>query len=88
MFPYVPRVNEEIHLETTDEIVGGLARVTSVIPMVSGGRIVHSFTVAEVPGYFRCSRIALIQEKSRQEFGQNRAYSKHNPRSAKNKEDR
>ena len=78
----IPKVDDDIYVQTAlhlsrgrDDVVGGLARVTSVSGGMSGGEAVHFITVKEISGGFNWEHyLALEQENLKKEFGKQRAY--------------
>ncbi len=77
----VPKIGSDIYVPTSlymdhgrDDVVGGLAKVTSVKPGISGGKTVSFVTVAEIPDSFNWEQyLAPMQDKLKKEFGANRA---------------
>lgn len=78
----IPKVGDEIYVPTSlhmshgrDDVEGGLAKVTSVKPGISGGKTVSFVTVAEHPGVsYNWEFLAPEQEKLKKDFGEGRAH--------------
>lgn len=80
----VPEVGDDIYVPLAlymdhgrDDRMGGLAKVISISSGISGGELVHNIRVEEFPDCVFCWEHCLAEEqdKLRERFGQNRAYS-------------
>lgn len=88
----IPKVGDDIYVESAlyldhgeDDILGGLAKVTSVREERLGDRVVIKVTVAKIPGIFNWTeRLAGLQEKLKEQFGESRAHPEPDDRPAFN----
>ena len=77
----LPKVGDDIYVPSAlhlsrgrDDVMGGLAKVTSVSKDMSGGEQVHFISVKEIPSGFNWEQyLALMQDDLKKEFGKNRA---------------
>lgn len=70
-------VNSSFHISHgSEDVVGGLAKVTKVERDTSGGKEIWAVSVAEHPGilYNWCGHLEPQQEELKKEFGDKRAY--------------
>jgi hypothetical protein len=80
----IPVVGKDIYVDSSfsishgsDDVVGGLAKVTKVTNSISGGEKCHFVEVAEHPGhsYNWDQHLANMQDQLKKEFGRKRAYA-------------
>lgn len=90
----IPKIGDDIYVESAlylghgeDDILGGLAKVTSVTEEMIGEEKVIKVTVVGIPGVFNWSqRLAGLQDKLKERFGNIRAHPEPDDRPKFNKE--